>query len=113
MTPAARSASAIWIWDVRSNPPAAIIDAVAKGDVDVAVVWGPLAGYFAGQLGGLDITSVEPASDGPRFPMAFDIAMGVRVGEPVFKAEVDAALSADSAAITRILADYHVPLLAP
>ena len=30
-----------------ANPPAAIIDAVAKGDVDVAVVWGPLAGYFA------------------------------------------------------------------
>ena len=47
-----------------ANPPAAIIDAVAKGDVDVAVVWGPLAGYFAQQRGGLDITPVEPASDG-------------------------------------------------
>ena len=31
----------------RPNPPAAIVDAVAHGDIDVAVVWGPLAGYFA------------------------------------------------------------------
>src|SRR5436190_18532685 len=29
------------------NPPARIIDAVIKGDIDVAIVWGPLAGYFA------------------------------------------------------------------
>jgi quinoprotein dehydrogenase-associated probable ABC transporter substrate-binding protein len=29
------------------NPPARVLDAVARGDIDVAVVWGPLAGYFA------------------------------------------------------------------
>jgi mxaJ protein len=90
-----------------ANPAAAIIDAVAKGDVDVAVVWGPLAGYFAHRYGGLDITPVQPHG-----PMAFDIAMGVRRGEPGFKAEVDAALSANSAKIGRILAEYHVPVVA-
>jgi mxaJ protein len=95
-----------------ANPPAAIIDAVARGDVDVAVVWGPLAGYFAQQQGGLDITPVEPAFDGPHWPMAFDIAMGVRRGEPAFKAKVEAALAADSAEIAGILAEYHVPLVA-
>jgi mxaJ protein len=57
-----------------ANPPEAIIDAVDKGDVDVAVVWGPLAGYFAQQRGGLDITPVHPAFDGPQWPMVFNIA---------------------------------------
>ena len=84
-----------------ANPPEAIVDAVDKGDVDVAVVWGPLAGYFAQQRGGLDITPVQPAFDGPQWPMVFNIAMGVRRGEPGFKAEIDAALSAESAKIAR------------
>ena len=34
------------------NPPSRIIDAVASGDVDVAVAWGPLAGYFAAAAAG-------------------------------------------------------------
>jgi mxaJ protein len=95
-----------------ANPPEAIIDAVDKGNVDVAVVWGPLAGYFAQQRGGLDVTPVQPAFDGPQWPMVFNIAMGVRRGEPGFKAEIDAALSAESAKIANILAEYHVPLVA-
>ena len=86
-----------------ANPPAAIIDAVAKGDVDVAVVWGPLAGYFAQQRGGLDITPVQPAFDGPQWPMAFDIAMGVRRGEPGFKSEINRELVRNRAAIEAIL----------
>ena len=44
--------------------------------------------------------------------MVFNIAMGVRRGEPGFKAEIDAALSAESAKIANILAEYHVPLVA-
>jgi mxaJ protein len=94
-----------------ANPPAAIIDAVAQRDVDLAVVWGPLAGYFTHQSGGLDITPVEPTSDGPYWPMAFSIAMGVRRGEPGFKAEVDAALAAESTKIASILAEYYVPVI--
>ena len=94
-----------------ANPSQRILDAVANGDVDVAVVWGPLAGSYAQHQPGLRITPVQPASDGPRWPMTFAIAMGVRRGEPAFKAEVDAALAANSARIAGILADYHVPLI--
>ena len=78
-----------------ANPPAAIVDAVAKGDVDVAVVWGPLAGYFAAREPELlDVTPVSPAWDGPQWPMVFDIAMGVRSGDTTFKHDIDAALHA-------------------
>src|SRR4051794_16790009 len=41
------------------NPPARIVEAVARGDIDVAVVWGPLAGYFAArQAVPLELTPV-------------------------------------------------------
>ncbi|MGI4878832.1 MAG: substrate-binding domain-containing protein [Janthinobacterium lividum] len=93
----------------KPNPPAAIIDAVASGDIDVAVVWGPLAGYFASKSPGLKIEPVRPQSDGAEWPMAFDIAMGVRKGAPAFKAEVETILAEEAPAIARILDDYHVP----
>ncbi len=93
------------------NPPAVIVDAVAKGDVDVAVVWGPLAGYFAAkEPGKLRLTPVQPAFDGPQWPMAFDISMGVRRGDAAFKQEIEHVLEQDRGAIDAILAQYHVPL---
>jgi mxaJ protein len=95
----------------RPNPPAAIVDAVAKGTIDVAVVWGPLAGYFADKEPvPLTVTAVEPAFDGPQFPMAYDIAMGVRKGDAAFRRAIDAELDRNRAAIAAILAAYHVPL---
>ena len=50
----------------RPNPPAAVIEAVARGDVDVALVWGPLAGYFAARSSEpLSLAPIAPANDGP------------------------------------------------
>jgi mxaJ protein len=61
----------------RPNPPAAIVDAVAHDDIDIAVMWGPLAGCFAqSEPVPLTVTPVAPAFDGSQFPMAFDIGMG-------------------------------------
>jgi mxaJ protein len=96
----------------KPNPPSAIIDAVGRGDIDVAIAWGPLAGYFASRATpALAVTPVDSPTDGPRWPMAFDISMGLRHGEPAFKQEVDQALARDHAAIDAILAEYHVPLM--
>jgi mxaJ protein len=96
----------------RPNPPAAILDAVARGDIDVAVVWGPLAGYFAQKEPmSLAINAVDPPFDGAQFPMAFDIAMGVRKGDFAFRKVIDAELDRNRAAIDVILAAYRVPRL--
>ncbi len=58
----------------RPNPPARIVDAVARGEVDVAVVWGPLAGYFAARSPApLRIAPVTPSVDRPFLPFVFDI----------------------------------------
>lgn len=94
----------------RPNPPARIVDAVVKGEIDVGLVWGPLAGYFASRSGTpLRVEPVTPALDGGVWPMTYDIAMGVSRAEPQLRARIDAILSSQAAEIRRILQEYHVP----
>ena len=92
------------------NPAGRIVTAVAEGEIDVAVVWGPFAGYFAPrQKIPLAISPVEPEIDPPSLPMAFDIAMGVREDDDLLCQEIDAALAHRRADIDAILAAYGVP----
>ena len=92
------------------NPAAAIMDAVAKGEIDVAIVWGPVAGYFAARESvPLKVALVTPQNDGPRLPMVFDINMGVRRDDPTLRDEINAALSKLRPKIDAVLANYGVP----
>jgi len=92
------------------HPASRIVDAVAKGDVDIAVVWGPLAGYFAKRSPiPLDVVPVRPRVDLPYLPFVFDIAMGVRRGDSTFRASIDGIIERRHASIDSILADYGVP----
>jgi mxaJ protein len=94
------------------NPPAAIIDAVARGDIDVAVAWGPMAGYFARRAAvPLTITPVTPWLDGPQWPMVFDISMGVRKDDLALRRRLDEALEQHREDIERVLKAYAVPLV--
>lgn len=90
-------------------PEAPIVEAVEHQDVDLAIVWGPLAGYFAKKSPvPLRITPV-PQFDGAQWPMAFDIAVGVRRNDLPFKQEIQQALQREGPAIDRILERYGVP----
>ena len=92
------------------DPPARIVDAVTKGDIDLAIVWGPLAGYFAKQARvPMEIVPVSPQIDQPFLPFVFDISMGVRRGDQEFRDRVDQFLEKRRGEIDRILADYRVP----
>ena len=92
------------------NPTSAIIDAVAKGDIDVAIVWGPVASYFASREGvPLRVTLVKPQNDGPRLPMVFDINMGVRKDDPQLRDEINAALAKLQPRIDAVLTSYNIP----
>lgn len=92
------------------NPPARIVEAVARGEVDVAVVWGPLAGYFAPrQRVPLEIVPVSPQIDMPFLPFVFDISMGVRRGDTKLQAELDQVLERRRPEIDALLDRYGVP----
>ena len=92
------------------DPPSRIVRAVAKGEIDVAVVWGPLAGYFARRSPvPLRVVPVSPEVDVPYLPFVFDIAMGVRRGETALRDTLDAVIVRRQRDIDRILADYGVP----
>jgi mxaJ protein len=94
-------------------PQSPVVDAVGRGDVDVAIVWGPTAGYFAAkQAVPMVLTPVTPWLDGPQSPMVFDISMGVRRDDRALRRELDRALARNRDAIGRILDAYHVPRVA-
>ena len=101
--------------DYRNNNPAAnIMNAVVRGDIDVAIVWGPTAGYFASrQTPPLRVRLVTPEIDGPRLPMVFDANMGVRKDDKALLDDVNKALSDLKPQIDAILATYHVPRVPP
>jgi quinoprotein dehydrogenase-associated probable ABC transporter substrate-binding protein len=80
------------------------------GDIDVAILWGPIGGYFAkkSQLD-LDLVPLVKEKSGPR--MAYRIGLGVRHSDQNWKRELNRFVSENQDAINRLLATYGVPLL--
>jgi mxaJ protein len=93
-----------------TNPPSAIIDAVASGRIDVAIVWGPLAGYYAKRQRA-PLTLVPVPSGKGDLPFAFDISMGVKKGNDALYAKVEQVLEKRKPEIMKILMDYGVPVV--
>jgi quinoprotein dehydrogenase-associated probable ABC transporter substrate-binding protein len=86
-----------------------MVDAVAAGSIDVALVWGPQAGWFARRAEPpLDLAPIRPPAG---LPMPFDyaIAMGVRKGDTQLRDRLDEVLARRKADIDAILDDYAVP----
>ena len=94
------------------NPPARLVEAVADGEVDVAAVWGPLAGYFA-QRSSVPLRLVPITGTEAFAPLLFqfDIAIGVRKQDKALKGRLDEILARDAAAIRALLVSYGVPLV--
>lgn len=94
----------------KPNPTARIIDAVAHDDVDVAIVWGPIAGYFAkSESTPLTLTPVSPQIDLPFLPFVYDISIAVRRTDKPFRDTLDALLTRERPAIGKILDEYGIP----
>jgi mxaJ protein len=92
--------------------PGAIIAAVVTGKADVAIVWGPLAGYYAHKYGTrLQLTKVSPEIDPPMLPFVFSMAVGVRKSDPLLQAKLNTAIAKSEPQIQAVLRGYHVPLV--
>lgn len=96
----------------KANPPAEIVRAVERGDVDVAMVWGPLAGYFAARARvPLRLEPVTPWLADTQWPMQFDISVGVQKDDQKLLKQVDEMLKRRNTDIRKLLAAYHVPIV--
>lgn len=96
--------------DPEQYPGEIIEKDLAEGKIDAAIVWGPIGGYYAKRVRSVELV-VIPLKSEPGVKFDFDIAMGVRYGEPEWKATVQKLISENQAAITAILRDYNVPLV--
>lgn len=94
------------------DPPARLLEAVERGTVDVAIVWGPLGGWFAARHPALRATPVAASADGPGVPFAFSIAMGVRKSDTTLARRIDSVLVRRRGEIERVLDRYGVPRMA-
>lgn len=102
----------MWAEEAVESPPARIVDAVAAGEIDTAIVWGPFAGYFALRHGDrLAVTPVAPDRQAPALDFAFDMSIGVRKGDDALKARLQDVLDRRQGEIREILNAYGVPLV--
>ena len=94
--------------------PEDIFDAVVRGDIDVAVVWGPLTGYYAKRASTpLSVVPLRDSIDASTgFPLAYDIGVGVRRSDRVLRERLDSALVHRRAEIEQLLRDSGVPVVA-
>lgn len=93
------------------SPPGKIVEAVAAREIDTAIVWGPIAGYFAQRhMGALQVVPVEAPAGSEALSFAYDIALGVRRGDEALQHTLDGVLASQAPAIRALLTDYGVPL---
>jgi len=83
---------------------------LTEGKIDAAIVWGPIAGYYAKRVRNAEL-AVIPLKSEPGIKFDYEIAMGVRYGEPEWKASVQKLITDNQAAISAILREYNVPLV--
>jgi mxaJ protein len=95
-----------------TDPAADVLRAVEDGSVDIAVAWGPLAGYYSkhSQVP-LRVTPITGDPRNPNLPFHFDIGIGVRANDTELKETLDRELARRRGAIQQILREYGVPQL--
>ena len=95
-----------------TDPSSDLIKAVEKGEVDLALVWGPIAGYFARSSPvPLVVSPIEGDSSDPTLPLSFDIAAGVRKEDDMLKQQLDVELQRRRTEIQQLLVSYGIPQL--
>jgi quinoprotein dehydrogenase-associated probable ABC transporter substrate-binding protein len=88
----------------------AMINDLAKGEIDAGVLWGPIAGYYAKQVNPpLHVTPLVKETTGPK--LVYRIGMGVRAADQNWKRQLNRLIQENQPAINKILLDFGVPLL--
>lgn len=88
----------------------AMIKDLQAGAIDAAILWGPMAGYYARQASPpLQVVPLVKETTGPR--LAYRIGMGVRAADQNWKRLLNRFIQENQGAIDRLLLGFGVPLL--
>jgi quinoprotein dehydrogenase-associated probable ABC transporter substrate-binding protein len=88
----------------------AMINDLTSGKIDAAILWGPMAGFYARKASPpLHVTPLVKETAGPK--LAFRIGMGVRPADQNWKRQLNRLIQENQPAINKILLDFGVPLL--
>ena len=96
--------------DPKQYPGEIIEKDLAAGKLDAAIVWGPIAGYFAQRVKTPTLL-VVPMKSEPGVRFDYQMAMGVRYGERDWKQQIEALIESKRPEIQAILKEYGVPVV--
>jgi quinoprotein dehydrogenase-associated probable ABC transporter substrate-binding protein len=96
--------------DPNQYPGEIIEKDLASGKIDAAIVWGPIAGYYAKRIK-TPALRVVPLKSEPGVRFDFQMAMGVRYGEREWKQQIESLIDSRQADIQSILREFGVPLV--
>jgi len=92
------------------NNTAMMIDKeLQAGNIDMVILWGPMAGYLMIQHP--DAYKLIPMKSSVNMKFDYSMSMGVRYPDKQRKALLNDLITKNQQAINKILESYHVPLL--
>jgi quinoprotein dehydrogenase-associated probable ABC transporter substrate-binding protein len=88
----------------------AMINDLASGEIDAAVLWGPMAGYYAARANPpMHVQLLLKDTGGPR--LVYRITMGVRPSDQNWKRQLNKLIAENQPAIDKLLFEFGVPIL--
>jgi len=97
--------------DPHENPASIVERDLVAGKIDVAIVWGPIAGFLVDRHSGQGEWRALPFKSYPGIRFDYEISMGVRFGEKEWKDTLDAWIASHRREINTILVSYRIPLI--
>jgi quinoprotein dehydrogenase-associated probable ABC transporter substrate-binding protein len=97
--------------DTRADSSAqAMMDDLAHGEIDCGILWGPMAGYYAGQANPpYIVVPLTKETTGPQ--MTYRIGMAVRPADQEWKRTLNRLIMENQAEINKLLISYRIPIL--
>lgn len=97
--------------DPHENPASIVARDLEAGAIDLAIVWGPMAGYLVRSHAAFPAWRAVPFTPDKQIKFDYEISMGVRFGEKEWKATLDEWIAGHEQIVHEILTAYFVPLL--
>jgi quinoprotein dehydrogenase-associated probable ABC transporter substrate-binding protein len=97
--------------DPHENPVSIIGRDLDAGTIDMAIVWGPVAGFLVRSHSAFPAWRAVPFTPDKDIKFDYEISMGVRFGEKEWKATLDDWISKNEQSVHEVLATFLVPLL--